>query len=158
MKTLVVFYSRTGITRKVAEHIAHALSSDVEEIIPVEDRTDFLGYALSREEAVSKTIPPIKATTRDPTLYDLTIIGTPVWVHTMASPVRAYISSKEEQFNHVAFFCTQDRSGGHGAFEEMETLCRRIPLDTLEILHEEVANGSYERKVEGFLARIRSRK
>jgi len=66
MKTLVVFYSRTGITRKVAEHIARILLCDVEEIIPVEDRTDFLRYALLREEAFSKTIPAIKATTKRP--------------------------------------------------------------------------------------------
>ncbi len=78
MKTLVVFYSRTGITRKVAETIARALSGDVEEIVAKENRSDFSGYGLSREEAVLKKPAAIKATKRDPARYDLTIVGTPI--------------------------------------------------------------------------------
>lgn len=78
MKTLVVFYSRTGITRKVAETIARTLSGDVEEIFAREDRSDFSGYDLLREEAVLKKPVAIKATKRDPARYDLTIVGTPI--------------------------------------------------------------------------------
>jgi hypothetical protein len=78
MKTLVVFYSRTGITRKVAETIARILSGDVEEIFAREDRSDFSGFDLSREEAVLKKPAAIKATKRDPARYDLTIVGTPI--------------------------------------------------------------------------------
>ncbi|HEY5504700.1 MAG TPA: hypothetical protein VIK28_06035, partial [Sedimentisphaerales bacterium] len=98
MKTLVVFYSRTGITRKVAERIAGALSGDMEEIVAREDRSDFSGYGISREEAVLKKPAVIKATKKDPARYDLTIIGTPVWVQTVSSPMRAYISRKSKRF------------------------------------------------------------
>ena len=108
MKTLVVFYSRTGITRKVAETIARVLSGDVEEIVAREDRSDFSGYGLWREEAVLKKPAAIKATNRDPARYDLTIVGTPIWVQTVSSPERAYISRKRKRFTRVAFFSTQD--------------------------------------------------
>lgn len=154
MKTLVVFYSRTGITRKVAETIARALSGDVEEIVAREDRSDFSGYGISREEAVLKKPAVIKATKKDPARYDLTIIGTPVWVQTVSSPMRAYISRKSKRFTRVAFFCTQDRSGAESAFEEMQELCKATPVATVEILHKDVEDNSYVEKIESFLVRI----
>lgn len=97
LKTLVVFYSRTGITRKAAETIARALSGDIEEIVAKDDRSDFSGYGLSREEAVLKKPALIKAAKKDPARYDLTIIGTPVWVQTVSSPMRAYILRKSKR-------------------------------------------------------------
>jgi flavodoxin len=154
MKTLVVFYSRTGITRKVAETIARALSGDVEEIVAREDRSDFSGYGLSREEAVLKKSAAIKATKKDPARYDLTIVGKPIWVQTVSSPMRAYISRKRERFTRVAFFCTQDHQGAESAFEEMQELCKATPAATVEILHKDVEDNSYVEKIESFLARI----
>ncbi|MBE6497779.1 MAG: hypothetical protein E7Z81_05830 [Methanobrevibacter sp.] len=35
MKSLVVYYSRTNITKKLAEDIAAKTGSDIDEIIPV---------------------------------------------------------------------------------------------------------------------------
>jgi flavodoxin len=144
------------MTRTVAEAIARGLSSDIDEVLAETDRDDFEGYALSREEAVQKKVTDIKATGTDPGLYDLTIIGTPIWVQTVSSPVRAYISLNRERFTRVAFFCTQDRSGAQSAFEEMQTLCGRDPLATLEILHADVEDDSYRQKVECFLSQIRN--
>jgi len=154
MKTLVVFYSRTGVTRMVAETIARALSGYVEEIVAREDRSDFSGYGLSREEAVLKKPAAIKATKRDPARYDLTVVGTPIWVQTVSSPVRAYISRKRKRFTRVAFFSTQDRSGAESAFEEMQQLCNATPVATVKILHQDVEDNSYVQKIESFLARI----
>ena len=62
----------------------------------------------------------IKATKKDPARYDLTIVGAPIWVQTISSPMRAYISRKRERFNRVAFFCTQDRSEADIALEEIQ--------------------------------------
>ena len=126
MKTLVVFYSRTGITRKVAETIARALSGDVEEIVAREDRSDFSGYGISREEAVLKKPAVIKATKKDPARYDLTIIGTPVWVQTVSSPMRAYISRKSKRFTRVAFFAPRIAQGRRARSKRCKN-CARQP-------------------------------
>jgi flavodoxin len=43
MKTLVVYYSRTGTTRKVAEAIAGILRCDIEEVVDTKKRSGILG-------------------------------------------------------------------------------------------------------------------
>ena len=47
MKTIVVYYSRTGNTRKVAEELADTLKCDIEQIIDTQKRSDVLGFLRS---------------------------------------------------------------------------------------------------------------
>ena len=45
MKSLVVYYSRTEITKKLAEAIARKTGADIEEIIPKVNYKGKIGYA-----------------------------------------------------------------------------------------------------------------
>jgi protein involved in ribonucleotide reduction len=53
-KTLVVFYSRSGTTRRIAEALSETLKCDLEEITEPKPRTGFLGYIRSILEARRK--------------------------------------------------------------------------------------------------------
>ena len=54
MKTLVVFYSRTGTTKKVGENIAKILKCDSEEIFDTKDRMGVVGYMQAGKDAMFK--------------------------------------------------------------------------------------------------------
>ena len=56
-KTLVVFYSRSGTTRRIAVALSEALKCDLEEITEPTPRTGFLGYIRSLLEAM-RSVPP----------------------------------------------------------------------------------------------------
>ena len=130
MKTLVVFYSRTGNTKKVAEEIAKILNADIEEIIDKKDRKGIVGWLKSGRDATFKKSAEIEFV-KNPIDYDLVIIGTPIWAFTMTPAIRTYLS--ENKFKKVAFFSTSGGSEGKKIFNEMEKISRE-PVATLSLL------------------------
>jgi len=54
MRTLIVFYSRTGYTRKLAEKLSNLLAADKEEVIDQKSRKGIFGYLGAGREGVLK--------------------------------------------------------------------------------------------------------
>jgi len=157
MKTLVVVYSRTGNTLSVAKRIADELQADLEVIEDKTNRRGILGFLRSGYEALRKKIPSIAKPKHDPGDYELVIIGTPIWVGRMSSPVRAYLLHFRGRFGKVAFFATS-ASGGHGkAFAEMAKIAAE-PLTTVEITWEQIREGKVAEALKAFLESIKSQK
>ena len=61
MKALVVYYSRTGNTKHVAEMIAGALKADLEELVDKRGREGFLGYLRSGRDAIRDKTTELKS-------------------------------------------------------------------------------------------------
>ena len=154
MKTLVVFYSRTGTTKKAAEIICRQISGELEEIFDTQDRQGVMGYIKSGRDATQKRLTELKEIKNQPKDYDLVIIGTPIWAWTMSTPIRTYLSNYGAQFNKVAFFCTQGGNGGQKTFNEMEKFCGHKSLATLELLTKEVLKDDINAKVGQFVSKL----
>ncbi|MGZ7047653.1 MAG: flavodoxin family protein [Methanobacterium sp.] len=150
MKILVVFYSRTDNTRKVAEEIKNSLDCDIEEIIDTQNRSGPLGYMRSGRDASRGKLTILKDIINDTSQYDLLIIGTPLWAWHVSTPVRTYIHNNQANFNNVAFFCTAGGKGFDGAFNDMEELSGKSPLATLGVREKEIKDESYKSKVAEF--------
>ena len=148
MKALVVFYSRTGHTKKVAETIADLLDCDRQELIDTQDRSGFIGYVRSGYQALKKDLTVLKDIKLSG--YDLVIIGTPVWVLTMATPVRTFLHTHKGQFKKVAFFCTYGGMGAERTFSAMEKMCTR-PVAVVAVRVIDLATKKYIKKVEKFV-------
>jgi len=96
-------------------------------------------------------IQPVK---EDPSAYDLTILGAPVWSWNLSPPMRRFVMAKKDTFNRVAFFCTEGGSGGPRLFRQLQTLCGKSPVATLEVTEGELRSGTYAGKVEAFIRQI----
>ena len=153
-KALVVYYSRTGTTRKVAEAIAGLLRCDIEEIKDTRSRAGAWGFVRSGEEATLKALPEIVEPARDPGEYGLVIVGTPVWAWTMSSPVRTYLTRYAARFRAVAFFLTTGGTGIERTFGHMEALCRKKPEAALGLTMPQVVKGDPSDKIRDFAARL----
>ena len=133
MRTLVVYYSRSGTTRELAKAIAQALGADVEEIADPTPRAGVLGFMVSGFQSVTKREAPIRPRVKDPRDYDLVVLGTPVWASNMSSPMRAYLGAARGRLPRVAFFCTMGGRGDERAFLEMEKLAGARPVAVLAL-------------------------
>lgn len=121
-RILVVYYSRTGNTRKVAEGIARAINADIEEIIDKKPRGGAGGYMKGGRDASKESLTEIAPLINDPSKYDLIIIGTPVWAWNMAPAVRTYITANKAAFKEVAFFTTSGGTKPAKIVQKMESL------------------------------------
>lgn len=151
MKSLVVYYSRTGNTGKIARELADALQSDIEEIKDTKKRSGILGWLRSVRDAMNGSLTVLEDPVNDPAGYDLIIIGTPIWASHVSSPVRTYIHQKQAKFNQVAFFSTAGGDNFTGPFNDMRELSGKSPVATLGVRGKEIKDGTYKSKVQEFI-------
>ena len=153
-KALVVYYSRTGMTRKVGEKIAAALQCDMEELIDTRNRSGAWGWLRGGGDATRSKQTAIRKIEKEPGVYDLVIIGTPVWAFTMTPAVRTYITEHWQCLKEVAFFCTMGGSGDARTFRKMEKLCGKKPAALLALKEQEVKAGAFDDRIKAFAAEL----
>lgn len=155
MKILVVFYSRSGRTKKIAETISDILKCDKEEIFDTKNRKGIPGFLSAGTDANLRRLTAIKETKNNPSLYDLVVIGTPVWSSNISTPIRTYLTLHKEDFKNVAFFCTRLGSDADKVFTDMEGICQKTPIASLELTSREVARNQYMQKVKEFIKNLK---
>ena len=119
MKTLVIYYSAEGHTKKIAEQIAENLQADLFEIAPAEPYTeDDLNWMDSNSRCTREYDDPklrdiALASTEVPNWsdYDRIIIGYPIWWGITAWPVNSFVKTQEFSDKTVIPFCTSHSSG-----------------------------------------------
>jgi len=155
MTSLVLFYSRTGTTKKIAELISEKLSCDYEEIFDTKNRQGFFGWLRSGKDAMRKKLTILKEINKNPALYDLIIIGTPIWASNMSPPIRTYITQNKDNIKNVAFFCTEGSKGGENCFKKLADLSEKEPVATLEIKRKDIKKDTHLEKINEFIQEIK---
>ena len=107
MKSLVVYYTRTGNARFAAETIAAEIGADVEEIVDMKNRSGKLAYLTGGSDARRGKETEIAPTKKSPADYDLLIVGTPVWASRPSPAVTTYLKKNNLAGKKVALFFTQ---------------------------------------------------
>lgn len=93
-KALVVYYSRSGNTRAVAEAIHAAVGGDIVELQPVTPYPEAYRATTdqAKQELASGYKPPLKNRIEHIEAYDVVFVGSPNWWGTVAGPVRTFLS------------------------------------------------------------------
>ena len=100
---LVAYYSFTGNTSLVADAISNQCQSDILHIKDKKKRAGILGYLKSGYESFTNVKSEIEYSETNLTDYDLIILGTPVWMGNVASPMRTFIVENKNKFQKTAF-------------------------------------------------------
>ena len=118
-KVLVMYYSASGNTKRVAEDIADAAGADLFEITPTEPYTsDDLNWTdnnsrVSREhdDESLRDVPLTTTEVSDWDSYDTVFIGYPIWWGIAAWPVDTFVKNNDFNGKTVIPFATSSSSG-----------------------------------------------
>lgn len=118
-KTLVVYFSASGNTARVAKDIADAVGADLFEIVPAEPYTsDDLNYnnsssRVSREHdnETLRNVELSAAEVENWDTYDTVFIGYPIWWGIAAWPVSSFVTANDFAGKTVIPFATSASSG-----------------------------------------------
>jgi flavodoxin len=154
-RVLVVYFSRTGTTRRVALDIARALGADVAELTEARPRTGLLGYLRSGFEASLRRTTTLQNAHEEALRYDLVVVGTPVWSASVCSPVRTFLRRHAGKLPALAFFATMGGRGSERAFLEMTQEAKREPVASFAVTARDVQAGRHLAAVDGFVGNLR---
>lgn len=117
-KTIVLYYSATGTTKKAAEEVAKQLGADIAAIHPVKPytATDLNWHDQSTRATVEQKQEhdgrvPIKDNLPDMAQYDNVIIGHPIWWGIPPRLIAATIDKLDLNGKVLATFGTSSSSG-----------------------------------------------
>jgi len=142
MKTLVVFYSRSGTTKRVAQEVAKALNADIDELIDKKSRKGILGFLRAGYDATRGKTTEIEFE-KDPYDYDLVIVGTPIWNGRVTPAIRTYLLWNREKIKNAAFFSTCAGRPGKCP-EQMEELWGKKPILRKVLIRKRLDEGTEE--------------
>ena len=129
-KTLVAYFSASGVTAKVADKLADALGADIYEIRP---ETPYTKADLnwmdkksrsSIEMADKKIRPEIAESNVRIEEYDVVFLGFPIWWYVAPTIVNTFLESHDFSGKKIVLFAT---SGGSGFGKTVENLQQSCP-------------------------------
>lgn len=117
-KVLVVYYSATGNTKRVADVIAEQTGGDTFELIPMDDYTqldldwtkDDRRVTREHEDEKQQDIELVSTTVENFDSYDTVFIGFPIWWLIVAWPVNNFVKGNDFTEKTVIPFCTSSSS------------------------------------------------
>lgn len=155
MKILIVYFTRTNTTKKAAELLAVKLSADLEEVKDQTDWSGVVGYMRAARAAMKEKNTVIGESRYDPAVYDLVVVGTPVWVGRVAPALRAYLAKNKDKIKRIAFFTTQGSGLRQRALDDLKILAGREPAAELWLKTATVVKGDPSAEINAFYEKIR---
>ncbi|WP_418751560.1 flavodoxin [Frisingicoccus sp.] len=127
-KVLIAYFSATGTTKGVAEHIANGLNADIYEIVPEDPYTDAdLDYNNNNSRATIEMSDPdvrpvISGSVENMEQYDIVFIGYPIWWGEAPRIISTFVESYDFSGKTIVPFCTSGGSGMGSSAANLEEL------------------------------------
>lgn len=131
MKTLVTYFSASGVTKGAAQELAGIIGADLYEIVPEQLYTDAdLDWRDKKSRSTiemndKKSRPAIKGGGKvDLSEYDVVYIGFPIWWYTAPTIINTFIEANDFTGKTIVPFAT---SGGSSIKKSCEDLKAAYP-------------------------------
>lgn len=124
MKTLVVYYSLSGNTRKVVEKVRAKIQCDVDEI----------QYDKKARTATGKL---------NPADYDRVILMCPVWGFRLSEPMGIYLNQQKSNIKNYRLAVTCGSWGLRGSISDCIKILGIAPETAVKIKAKTISKGTY---------------
>lgn len=125
---LVAYFSATGNTEGIAQHLQSILDADLYEIVPEVPYTDEdLNYSndscrANQEQNDPAARPAITGTLENPEDYDVVFLGYPIWWGQAPKAIYTFLESCDFGDATIVPFCTSGSSGIGGSLGDLQAL------------------------------------
>lgn len=143
-KILVVYFSHSGNTRKLANQIHERVGGDLFEVVPVDPYpVDYDAVvAQAKKELNSEYKPALKSKIKDVGSYDVIFIGYPNWCNTIPRPVVTFLLEQDLSGKTIGPFCTHEGSRLGRSATDISKLCPQSTiLEGLAVRGRDVGNA-----------------
>jgi flavodoxin len=120
MKTLVVYFSRTGYAKELAKVLSGAMSADCEELVDVRTYNGPIGFVRGCLKSIRKSLTHICPPKYQPRDYDRVILVSPIWADIAAPAVRSYVDQYGDMCKKLMLFTVSKKSHADTVKEDLE--------------------------------------
>lgn len=119
-KVLVAYFSRSGNTRAVANHIKSLTGGDLFEIQVAKPYPEEYHACteVAKKEKEDNARPALKTKVEDMSSYDVVFVGYPNWWGTTPMPILTFLESYDLSGKTVIPFCTHGGGGEQNCFKD----------------------------------------
>lgn len=127
---LIVCYSYSGKTRKIAEVIQQQTGGRLSQIYPRQPYPADFDCLLSqvREESRSGKLPALLPVTERADKYDVIFVGSPNWCGTIAPPLASWLEKNDMEGKTVVPFFSHCGGEDKGMEKTVRKLCRAAKI------------------------------
>lgn len=158
-QNLIVYYSRTGTARQVAEALAARLGWRVAEIADVTSRAGMFGDLRCVIDNLFQRAPAYRYNGPEPSECGHVIVLAPVWMGRLAAPMRAFLAANAPSWPAdagVSAICVMSSRGGYQAMKEIAALTATTPAPALVLLQRDVLSGTAAADIDRFVQALRA--
>jgi hypothetical protein len=154
-KTLIVCYSNTGTSRRVADLLASKFQWQRGEVRETRSRAGTAGMLRCVLDSLLRRHPEIRYDGPDPRGFETVVLIAPIWVAELAGPMRSFVRDRAPCLKQVAVISVMGGKGATNAFAEIDRILGRPPILSTSFTAREVDDGSYSSGLEVFGSAVR---
>ena len=147
---LVVTYSYTGISRRLAQLLCEQQQWPLTEIRELRPRSGAWGTWRCILDSVFRRQPPVRLEGAPPEDFDAVVLVAPVWLSRLAGPMRSFVAWNRRSLRNVAVISVQGSSGSSSNVAEITRLIGRAPLLSTVFGSREVEEGQGAARLRAF--------
>ena len=142
LKTLIVYYSRSGKSEIIAKDLQSKTGYDIDKI--EYSGKSKISFLIAGFEAMLRKTVKIKNTIHAPGEYDRVIFITPIWAGRMSTPIRSYMVENRANIKSYSLIAVCVGSAIDGALKDAFASVRKDPSVSERYLSRQIDNKTYD--------------